>query len=185
MKKSILTILVVLGCISSCRQSDASEKEILRIVIIRHAEKSDADNNLSCKGFNRSMQLPSVLFKKFGIPSKIYVPTIKAGAQTKHLRMLQTITPLATKYHVPINSVYDEDDYDHLVDALLHEKGLVIVTWEHNTIPPIIKRLVPEANHLHWKDDDYDSIWIVSFTRNKPTLSSDSEHINPADNCNF
>ena len=110
---------------------------------------------------------------------------IHAGPETKHLRMLQTITPPATKYHVPINCQYDENDYNHLVDALLLEKGLIIVAWEHKEIPPIVYRMLPEANRLHWRDDDYDSIYIVSIKRGKPTLSFDSEHINPSDNCNF
>jgi hypothetical protein len=186
MKNNILTILLALGCIFSCRQSDASGKEVLKIVIIRHAEKSGNDDNLSCKGFNRSMLLPAVLYRKFGIPNKIYVPKINAGAQTKHLRMLQTVTPLAAKYRIPINTRYDEDGYDDLVNALLHEKGLVIVVWEHNTIPPIVRRLAPAADHLHWDDNDYDSICIISFQRSgKPALSFDSEHINPGDKCNF
>jgi hypothetical protein len=186
MKNSILTTLLIFGCICSCGHSEASQKEELRIVIIRHAEKSDDDNNLSCKGFNRSILLPAVLYKKFGLPNKIYIPMIKAGAQTKHLRMLQTITPLATKYHAAINSLYNENDYDQIADALLREKGLIIVAWEHNAIPPIIKRLVPAANHLHWSDNDYDSICIISFNKKgKPTLSFDAEHINPGDQCNF
>jgi hypothetical protein len=185
MKNSILTLLLVFGCISSCRPSEAPEKEVLKIVIIRHAEKSDADDNLSCMGFNRSMLLPAVLYRKFGIPDKIYVPKINTGAQTKHLRMLQTITPLAVKYHTSINSKYDETDYDQLIDALMYEKGLVIIAWEHNSIPPIIKRLVPTANHLHWRDNDYDSICVITFKNDKFTLSFDSEHINPGDKCNF
>jgi hypothetical protein len=95
------------------------------------------------------------------------------------------VTPLATKYHVPINSLYDENDYDHLAAALLNEKGVIIVAWEHTAIPPLIHRIVPAANRLHWKDDHYNSICIVSFKGGKPTLSFDSEHINPGNDCNF
>jgi len=185
MKISILTILVLLGCTGSGRHSGVVPQDGLRIVIIRHGEKSEADNNLSCKGFNRAKLLPAVLYKKFGIPDKIYVPTVGTGKRPKHLRMMQTITPFATKYHVQINSQYSEDDYDHLADALVHEKGLVIVAWEHNMIPPIVYQLVPAANHLHWRDSDYDSIWIISYKNGKPTLSFDAEHLNPSDNCNL
>jgi hypothetical protein len=185
MKNSILTILVALCCIGAGRHSGAVQNGELKIVIIRHAEKSGTDNNLSCKGFNRSMMLPAVLYKKFGIPNKIYVPTVGTGKHPKHLRMLQTVTPLARKYHVPINSQYGEDDYDHVANALIHEKGLIIVAWEHNTIPPIVYQLVPAANHLHWRDNDYDSIWIISYKSGKPTLSFDAEHLNPHYNCNF
>jgi len=185
MKNSILTILAALSCIGSGRYSGVAQRDGLRIVIIRHAEKSDADNGLSCKGFNRSKLLPEVLYKKFGIPNKIYVPTVGTGKRPKHLRMLQTITPFAAKYHVPINSQYGEDDDERLANALVHEKGLVFVAWEHNTIPPIVYQLVPAANHLHWRDNDYDSIWIISFKGGKPALSFDAEHLNPGDNCNF
>ncbi len=185
MKNIFLTALLVLSCINSCRCSYFAEKEGLTIIIIRHAEKSDATNNLNCKGFNRSLQIPAVFYKKFWIPNKIYVPSMAAEARTKHLRMLQTATPLAVRFDIPINSQYEENDYDHLTDALLHEKGLIILVWEHSAIPPIIHRLVPLANRLHWRGDDYDSICKVTFKRGKPTLSFDAEHINPGNNCNL
>jgi len=185
MKNSIFTIILALTCISSYRHWGVAQREGLRIVIIRHAEKSDADNGLSCKGFNRARLLSAVLYKKFGTPDKIYVPAIGAGKRPKHVRMLQTITPFATKYHIKINSQYNEDDDEHLAGALIHERGLIIVAWEHNTIPPIVYQLVPAAKNLHWRDNDYDSIWIISFKSGKPALSFDAEHINPGDNCNL
>jgi hypothetical protein len=180
MKNSTLTILLALGVVGACGHSDASIKNELRIVIIRHGEKSNDDNNLSCKGLNRSWLLPAVVYRKFGIPSKIYVPSIEARSTTKHLRMMQTVTPLAVTYHVQINTRYDENDYDRIAKALSRERGLVVVAWEHGAIQPIIHALVPSAGNIRWRDDDYDTICIISFKGGKPFLTFDAEHINPS-----
>lgn len=71
-----------------------SQDENLKLVFIRHAERPEDGDNLTCKGFNRSIQLPAVLYKKFGIPSNIYVPSINLGKSTRRARMFQTITLL-------------------------------------------------------------------------------------------
>ena len=82
----------------------------LRIVFIRHAEKPEKGSNLSCRGLNRSYQLPAVIKSKFGVPDHIYVPSMKMGEKTSHARMFETAIPLAVKYNLAINSKYDEKD---------------------------------------------------------------------------
>lgn len=183
MKNIVFNILFAISCLGSV--GCLAQSHDLKLVFIRHAEKDDDGNNLSCKGFNRSVMLPAVLYKKFGVPDKIYVPTVAGKGKTKHLRMMQTITPFAIKYKVEINSSYDEEDYNGIANALVRERGLVLIVWEHNSIPPIIYQLVPSAGHLHWRDSDFDTILILTYKGGKPTLSVDSENLKPGDDCNF
>lgn len=171
--------------ITACAQSKKHSGGEMRIVLIRHAEKPDDGDNLSCTGLNRSLKLPAVLKAKFGLPDHIFVPSPNEGKQTKNLRMLQTVTPFAGEYNLPINTNYNVEDAASLVKKLAKTGGTSLVVWEHKELPEIASMLgvkqVP-----NWKASDYDSIWIISFDNNgHASLKVDRENINPASNCNF
>jgi hypothetical protein len=161
------------------------QRQQLKLIFIRHAEKSDDGDNLDCKGFNRSMLLPAVLFRKFGKPDQVYIPALKEGRKTKHARMLQSITPFAVKYDLNLNSTFNVDDSEGLGTALLEEKGTVLIVWEHQRISPILKRLGISMFNLKWPTGDFDSIWIVTFKNGKPLLTKDRELLNPGSGCPF
>ena len=126
-KYTRLILLFLIACVSfttgSC-QSAAS----LKIVIIRHGEKPDDGDNLNCKGFNRSLALTTALYKKFGVVSAIYVPSINAGNSTKSGRMFQTITPYAVKYNLQINSSFDDGDYKKIAKEIYSRTGTVLIS---------------------------------------------------------
>ncbi len=54
-------MMVACSCFAQTNKGNGLQK----VVIIRHAEKPDDGDNLSCKGFNRSLALTSVLYNKF------------------------------------------------------------------------------------------------------------------------
>ena len=89
--KTALAALIILCLNNSC----SAQTGLQRVVIIRHAEKPESGDNLSCKGFNRSLQLTTVLYNKFNVPDKIFVSSVGNGKSANQLRMLQTITPFA------------------------------------------------------------------------------------------
>jgi hypothetical protein len=163
-------------------QESANTAGIKRIIIIRHGEKPDKGDNLSCKGLNRALQLPDILYKKFGVPEKIYTPTPNFGGSTGVVRMYQTIMPFAIKYNLKINTKYDVKDYEKLVDALKKQNGTVLLVWEHKAISKIIKAL-GIAGKENWDDNDFDSIWIVNYHNGTPVLTKDRENINPTNEC--
>jgi hypothetical protein len=176
---SSFIILIVCCHPSSGQQGPSSLK---RVIIIRHGEKPDQGDNLSCKGLNRALQLPDVLNKKFGTPNYIFVPAINNGKSTSTARMYQTIVPFAVKYNLQINTRYDVADAKGLVNDLMKKDGTVLLVWEHKHIDNILKALgLQEATK--WSDDDFDSIWIVSFQNGKPVFTKDKEGINPGDDC--
>lgn len=155
----------------------------LKVVIIRHGEKPKAGDNLNCQGLNRSQLIPAVIVSKFGIPAFSYVPSVGADSSTKHARMFQTITPLAVKYNLAINSKFVGKDSTGLVNDMLKKHGTVLVVWDHKSILPIIHAFGINDPQLKWSDDDFDSIWIISFNNGIAQLTKDKEDLKPAIDC--
>ena len=158
--------------------------DVKQVVIIRHAEKPEKGDNLSCKGLNRALELPAVLFAKFKLPDHIFVPGIKAGKSTNQSRMYQTIVPFAVKYNLDIDTRFDVEDTKPLADAIMETPGNVLVVWQHNNIPGIIQALGITDKDLKWNDTDYDTIWVITFKDGKAILSVDQENLKPGSNCN-
>jgi hypothetical protein len=179
---SIPLALILSCCImtSSCGQSVG-----LKVVIIRHGEKPDNGDNLSCAGFNRSVKLPQVLDAKFGVASYIYVPKVKSAAQSTSSRMFQTATPYAVKHNLAINSTFKDTDSQDVAADILKHNGVVLVVWEHNSIPSLAKAF--GLHHLpHWGDNDFDGIWVITFSKKgNAVLAIDNEGITPAAGCPF
>ena len=149
----------------------------LMIVIIRHGEKPETGDNLSPQGLNRALQLPTILVGKFGVPSHVYVPALGTDMTTTHARMFQTATPLAVQHNLSINTKFDEHDFAGITSHLREKTGTVLVVWEHHAINDIVLALGVK-NAPVWADDDYDSIWIVTFHENgDPVLILDKQGI--------
>lgn len=176
----IFSVFIIIGSFHCSSQS--SPTQLNKIIIVRHGEKPDVGDNLSCEGFNRSMQLPAVLQKKFGLPNSIFVPSLNQGKATKVARMYQTVVPLAVKYNIDVNTKYDVDDIDGVAGAIKKQQGEVLLVWEHKKIDNIIKALGVSST-AKWDDNDFDSIWIISYSNGVPTLSIDKENIHPASTC--
>jgi hypothetical protein len=184
MKNKYFWISILLLSFSFAFGTAKAQNKNLKLVFIRHAERPDDGENLTCKGFNRSILLPGVLYKKFGVAGNIYVPSLNLGGKTKRVRMFETIIPYAIKYNLSINSEYEESDYKGLANALLKEKSTVIIVWEHNNILPIINYF-GITKLAGWADDDFDNIWIVIFKNGKAILAKDKEGLAPSGNCTF
>ena len=180
----IATFAVIISfCFSGVAKAQKGNDQPQRIVIIRHGEKPDDGNNLTCQGLNRALQLPAVLNKKIGIPDAIYVPAINLGKKTSEARMYQTIVPFAIKYNLNINSRYDVRDEKGLANAIMKERGTVLLVWEHKAIIKIVKALGINEPNIDWNDNDFDSMWIITFQNGKPVLTKDSENIRPSAEC--
>jgi hypothetical protein len=189
MKNNVLHFVLVLICgycfTSSAHSQSTTQIGNLKVIIIRHAEKPPKGDNLTCQGLNRSLQLPNVLIKKFGVPSYTYVPSLGLGESTKHSRMFQTVIPLAAKYNLTVNSKYDEKDSSGLAADIRKKEGTVLIVWEHHAIAPIVRALGVHDFSAVWADVDYESIWIISFPNGIATFTKDNEGLRPDNNCPF
>jgi hypothetical protein len=183
-KKLILFLFLAGNSFVAIAQS-ANDLENLKVVIIRHAEKPPKGYNLTCQGLNRSLQLPAVLTAKFGVPKFIYVPSLALGKQTRHARMFQTVVPLAVKYNLDINSKYSVRDSAGIAQEIRSKKGTVLVAWEHHAIPPIVRALGLKSFNLVWGDNDYDSIWIITFPHGDARITQDKEALSPQVACPY
>ena len=174
----LATVLVFFNCTSGQKSQSTPQK----IIIIRHGEKPDKGDNLSCEGLNRSLQLPDVLYKKFGVPNTIFVPSLDMGRSTNGARMYQTVVPFAVKYNLKIDTKYDADDVKGIADDIQKQTGTVLLVWEHKAISKIAKAL-GVSNVDKWDDNDFDSIWIITYKNGSPVLSKDTEGIRPSSTC--
>jgi hypothetical protein len=183
MKNLFLTILLCFSASLAFAQSKTAAGD-LRIIIIRHAEKPVNGDNLSCRGLNRALALPAVITKRFGVPNYVYVPSPSTGKATKSARMLQTVSPLAIKYNLAINTKYDVDDTAGLVNNLAKKTGTVLLVWEHDAIEKITTKLgVP--GKPKWPGTDYDSLWLITIHNGKASLVKTTEGIKVGDECGF
>ena len=191
--KTIFLRILALYCITTVLPDFSLAQHLpanipLRVVIIRHGEKPDSGYNLSCQGYNRSLELPGVITSLFGVPDYTYVPNIRTGISTRSVRMYQTIVPFAVQYDLMINTRYGETDSVALAMDILKKTGTVLVVWDGRNIPPIARNLGLKNSDPKWEETDYDSIWIIDFVRNKdgglqPELTRAKENINPSLKC--
>lgn len=185
MKKLFISTFIILTAVLvffDCSSGQKSQSTPQKIIIIRHGEKPDKGDNLSCEGLNRSLQLPDVLYKKYGVPNAIFVPSLDMGRSTNGARMYQTIVPFAVKYNLKIDTKYDADDIKDIADAVEKQSGTVLLVWEHKAISKIVKALGIN-NVQKWDDNDFDSIWIITYQNGTPVLSKDAEGIHPSPTC--
>ena len=182
-----IAVLLTLMCFTVCLQAPAviAQSKNLKLIFIRHAEKPADGDNLTCMGLNRALKLPEVLKAKFGLPDHVYVPALHLGKSTPRGRMFQTVSPFAIKYNLTINSSFEEEDATGLTSELAGKKGTILIVWEHSKIKPIMKALGLSVKGLQWPDDDFDSIWIVTYKKGMPVLTMDKEGISPAAGCSF
>lgn len=162
----------------------AKVSDDLTVVIIRHGEKPENGDNLSCQGEHRALQLPPVLSAKFGKPAFTYVPSLNQGKSTTHARMFQTVAPFAITQNLTINSKFDEDDYSGVAKDVQNRTGTVLMVWEHSAIPSLATAL-GISKPPSWAGSDFDSIWIITYKGGKATLTQDQEGITPATSCSF
>ena len=187
MKKLVLLVLACAAvgfAVSYSGLAKINPDNRLRVLIIRHGEKPETGDHLSCQGQNRALLLPAVLFGKFNKPDHIYVPAMGVGKSNAHARMFETIVPFAVKYGLDVNSEFQVDGYAAIAERVLGKNGTVLMVWHHDAIPALAANL-GVANPPKWKDKDFDSIWIITFASGKASLAIDHEALSPSQNCNF
>ncbi|MDB5234699.1 MAG: hypothetical protein JWR44_1692 [Hymenobacter sp.] len=146
----------------------APKGPLLQIVIIRHGEKPIEGDNLSAQGLERALALPEVLNNLLPRPPHFtYVPCIGTDKEeTTRVRMMQTVLPYAVQHNLTINSDYAPDEIKGLVKELRRHRGTVLLVWEHHNIVKIAEALGIEEPQ-EWPDDDYDSIWTITFKKGR------------------
>ncbi|MGO2347329.1 MAG: histidine phosphatase family protein, partial [Providencia sp.] len=93
------------------------------IIFVRHGEKPNNDSGqLTCKGLNRALALPSVLISQFGQPDALFASAPKQSKLGSSLRAVQTITPTAIKVSLPIHLNFHAKETKELRKELLSQQ---------------------------------------------------------------
>lgn len=138
-----------------------------RIIILRHAEKvSDLERNLSPEGYARA----EALAKYFGGPAFIKAygkPEIFFAASPRgqsSVRSVETVTPAARALKVPLDTSFDKDDGENLMEFVLgnskFDEKTVVICWNRKGIPDLLAPLEGEFPQ-RWSDNVFDRFWIL------------------------
>ena len=160
-----------------------------KIMVIRHAEKPTDEapcgvteegeresESLTVRGWQRAGALAALLAPPDGTlrepalaePRFIYAskPTKRNGSR----RSVETVTPLAAKLSLLVNTNFQRDEYAEMLEDVFVCRGVVLISWQHDFIPLIARALLGQqatAAPHEWDVDRYDLIWV--FDRDPET----------------
>jgi hypothetical protein len=175
---------IVLACLlGNLRSSDAQAPQVKgeTIVMLRHGEKPPGGlGQLTCKGLNRALALPSILIGRYGKPDFIYAPNpsmqVNDGNKQptySYVRPLATIEPTAIRLGMPVNTQIGFLQIDELQKTLLqpaYAHSLIFVAWEHEKLRDFAAQMLQSfgtgaAQVPEWTNDDYETIYVFHITR--------------------
>jgi len=152
------------------------------VMIIRHAEKPsgssagvDARGNpdassLTEVGWNRARRLVDLfdpadgrLRAGLGRPEAIYAAGANSNGEGARTR--ETVTPLADKLGIPLDTSFGKGDEKALVNRVISRAGPTLIAWQHGEIPLIATSFpsVTPPPPGQWPDNRFDVIW--TFTK--------------------
>jgi hypothetical protein len=158
-----------------------------KILLIRHAEKPAKDStpygvtskgernkeSLEVRGWQRAGALANLLAPANGYlqhaalakPHFLFAskPLLRKGSR----RPLETLTPLAQKLAIRVNSKFQRADYESMLDDALSCKGVVLICWQREYIPQIASYILDNNKTIPpaWPEDCYDMIWVFDLVR--------------------
>ncbi len=182
----LILALGALAPLGSLRAETSTET----IVFLRHGEKPAADlGQLDCQGLNRALALPWVLMSRYGNAKHIFAPNpgqqIEAqGHFYNYVRPLATIEPTAVALGLPVDTRFGYKDVEALKRELLqpaYRKAIVFVAWEHHMLVKAVRDILARAGGdpqsvPEWKDEDFDSLYVLTLTDTAGKLSAAFSH---------
>jgi hypothetical protein len=151
------------------------------VMIIRHAEKPpdqgvspkgvDVDGNendhaLTPTGWVRAGALTALFAPGRPLPPGLSMPTQFYASQgdTKSLRPMETLSPLAARLGSYVITKYSRDDVRPLAAELRSRGGVSLVAWESDALPTIATALgrVDPPPPAVWPNDRFDVIWVLT-----------------------
>jgi hypothetical protein len=144
-----------------------------KILIIRHAEKQDDSVHLNPMGMERADKLHE-LFREskdrpvpFPTPDFIFATKNSKGSH----RPVETVTPLAEKLKLTVNSDYADDEFAKLAEHIFkHDKytgKTILICWHHGKAPELARALGAEKPPKHWNPEVFDRVWELKYKDNK------------------
>jgi hypothetical protein len=158
-----------------------------KILLIRHAEKPAKDGppvgvtlkgdrskeSLEVRGWQRAGALTHLLAPpdgRFQHPELAKPQVLYASRPVKRggsLRPIETITPLAEKLGIEINSDYRRYDIVSMLDDVFSHRGVVLICWQREFIPRISSYILEDTRIAppDWPEDRFDMVWVFDLDR--------------------
>jgi len=151
-----------------------------KVMLIRHAEKpgepppphgvtpgGDHDpESLIVTGWQRAGALVPFFAPAAGPPQSplIATPRYLAASGSKSLRPEQTITPLAARLGLKVDTSFQKDSLKKLKDYVTGLDGPVLVAWQHEDIPAIANEILGNDTTAPQKwGDRFDVVWVFDL----------------------
>ncbi|HEV2971404.1 MAG TPA: histidine phosphatase family protein [Pirellulales bacterium] len=161
---------LILGCAILLAPACEALAQPAEVIIIRHAEKPQAGNELSLKGQERAAALvpyfrgtPEVLEYKTLVA--IYAQAAKK--ETSSVRSFETAKPLADALNLTINQRFTRDEFQQMVKEIMdnhdYDGHTVLICWEHKVIPRMAGAFGVEDAPTKWPDQEFDRTWVITF----------------------
>lgn len=161
-------------------------------MLIRHAEKPAKDGapygitakgerskeSLEVRGWQRAGALANLLTSTNGRPQHPALAKPQFLFASRPLRRrgsrrpVETVTPLAQKLAVRINSGFQRAEVESMVEAAVLCKGVVLICWQREYIPEIASLILGDRTApATWPDDCYDIIWVFDLLPSRTKYS--------------
>jgi hypothetical protein len=141
------------------------------IMIIRHGEKPadsgspqgiDPDGNLDPHSLIvRGWPRPGPARPGLARPTAIYA---SGGTGGEGQRPRQTVTPLAARLGLTVNTHYAKGDETTLANEVAARTGPTLICWQHGELPGIVSALgsVTPVLPTAWPDNRFNLIWVLT-----------------------
>jgi hypothetical protein len=143
-----------------------------RVLLIRHAEKppdEDDSAHLSPEGKKRAERLHRLFEATEERPRPFRTPDyVFATANSKNShRPVETVTPLARRLKLDVDSRYRDEDFAKLAHAIFHDPKYrgktVLICWHHGTLPQLAGRLKAADAPDAWDKKVFDRVWEITY----------------------
>jgi len=172
-------------------------------MIIRHGEKPDKSSplpgvdingnpagtgSLTEIGWSRARRLVDVFDPQgrsprpgLARPVSIYAAGANEGGSGERAR--ETITPLAQRLRIAVDTSFGKGDEDALASKLTAQPGPTLICWQHGEIPAIVEAFgsVSPTPPATWPNDRFDEIWTLTATAHGWSFAQIPEMVLPGD----
>jgi broad specificity phosphatase PhoE len=139
------------------------------ILIIRHAEKPDSDDDihLSARGKERAEALVKSIPENFAKPDFIFA----AHKSAKSDRSVETVSPLAKAINLEVSAAFEDEEYKKLAKQILsdprYSNKIILICWHHGKIPELAAALGAKKPPAEWDKKIFDRVWQIKFKEGK------------------
>lgn len=156
-----------------------------KILLIRHAEKPAKDSppygvtrkgerskdSLEVRGWQRAGALTHLFapanghFQHSSLARPQFLFASKPVKRRGSRRPVETITPLAEKLKIKINSTYKRSEFEQMLDDVFSRQGVVLICWQREYIPQIASRILNKKSVPDWPEDRFDMVWVFDLQK--------------------